>query len=181
MSFRHTPSASASGRLTWRPFIAGRVPTSAARRGASVFKVRDVSLHRSIDVLRAYVRDADLLRSRGRRSIVAVRPKPPERHSGSRLPFPGIWGRSRVDRERRDVVQARLPFRCSTKTSTCWAASFKSSESNPFPAAISRDNHRPCVEFRCVFSPANRSLGVMSSTAQIRSSVAKSGTRDPRT
>jgi hypothetical protein len=36
--------------------------TSATRRGASVFKMRDVSLHKSMDVLQAYVRDADLFR-----------------------------------------------------------------------------------------------------------------------
>ncbi len=36
--------------------------TSAARRGASVFKMRDVSRHRSMDVLSSYVRDADLFR-----------------------------------------------------------------------------------------------------------------------
>ena len=36
--------------------------TSAARRGASVFKMRDVSRHKSMDVLQAYVRDADLVR-----------------------------------------------------------------------------------------------------------------------
>ena len=36
--------------------------TSAARRGASVFKMRDVSRHKSMDVLQAYVRDADLFR-----------------------------------------------------------------------------------------------------------------------
>jgi integrase len=35
--------------------------TSAARRGASVFKMRDVSRHKSMDVLQAYVRDADPL------------------------------------------------------------------------------------------------------------------------
>jgi hypothetical protein len=35
---------------------------SAARRGASVFKMRDVSRHKSMDVLQAYVRDADLFR-----------------------------------------------------------------------------------------------------------------------
>ena len=34
--------------------------TSAARRGASVFKMRDVSRHKSMDVLQAYVRDADM-------------------------------------------------------------------------------------------------------------------------
>jgi site-specific recombinase XerD len=36
--------------------------TSAARRGASIFKMMDVSRHRSIDTLRGYVRDADLFR-----------------------------------------------------------------------------------------------------------------------
>jgi site-specific recombinase XerD len=36
--------------------------TSAARRGASVFKMRDVSRHKSMDVLQAYVRDADLFK-----------------------------------------------------------------------------------------------------------------------
>ena len=36
--------------------------TSAARRGASVFKMRDVSRHKSMDVLQAYVRDADHFR-----------------------------------------------------------------------------------------------------------------------
>jgi hypothetical protein len=36
--------------------------TSAARRGASVFKMRYVSRHKSMDVLQAYVRDADLFR-----------------------------------------------------------------------------------------------------------------------
>ena len=36
--------------------------TSAARRGASVFKMRDVSRHKSMDVLQAYVRNADLFR-----------------------------------------------------------------------------------------------------------------------
>jgi site-specific recombinase XerD len=36
--------------------------TSAARRGASVFKMRDVSRHKSMDVLQGYVRDADMFR-----------------------------------------------------------------------------------------------------------------------
>jgi site-specific recombinase XerD len=36
--------------------------TSAARKGASVFKMRDVSPHKSMDVLQSYVRDADLFR-----------------------------------------------------------------------------------------------------------------------
>jgi site-specific recombinase XerD len=38
--------------------------TSAARRGASIFKMMDVSRHRSIDTLREYVRDAELFRDR---------------------------------------------------------------------------------------------------------------------
>jgi integrase len=36
--------------------------TSAAARGASLFKMMDVSRHKSIDVLRGYVRDADAFR-----------------------------------------------------------------------------------------------------------------------
>jgi hypothetical protein len=36
--------------------------TSAARCGASVFKMRDVSRHKSMDVLQSYVRDADMFR-----------------------------------------------------------------------------------------------------------------------
>jgi len=36
--------------------------TSAARRGASVFKMRDVSRHKSMNVLQAHVRDADMFR-----------------------------------------------------------------------------------------------------------------------
>ena len=34
--------------------------TSAAKRGASIFKMMDVSRHRSVDTLRGYVRDAEL-------------------------------------------------------------------------------------------------------------------------
>ena len=36
--------------------------TSAASRGASIFKMMDVSRHRSVDTLRGYVRDAELFR-----------------------------------------------------------------------------------------------------------------------
>ena len=36
--------------------------TSAARRGASVFKMRDVSRHKSMEVLQGYVRDAEMFR-----------------------------------------------------------------------------------------------------------------------
>jgi site-specific recombinase XerD len=34
--------------------------TSAAGRGASIFKMMDVSRHKSVDTLRGYVRDAEL-------------------------------------------------------------------------------------------------------------------------
>ena len=41
--------------------------TSAAGKGASIFKMMDVSRHKSVDTLRGYVRDAELLRiTRGR-------------------------------------------------------------------------------------------------------------------
>jgi site-specific recombinase XerD len=36
--------------------------TSVARRGASIFKMMDVSRHKSVETLRAYVRDAELFR-----------------------------------------------------------------------------------------------------------------------
>jgi len=36
--------------------------TSAAARGASIFKMMDVSRHKSMDTLRGYVRDAELFR-----------------------------------------------------------------------------------------------------------------------
>ena len=36
--------------------------TSAAAKGASVFKMMDVSRHKSIDTLRSYVRDAEIFR-----------------------------------------------------------------------------------------------------------------------
>jgi integrase len=37
-------------------------PTSAAGRGASIFKMMDVSRHKSVDTLRGYVRDAELFK-----------------------------------------------------------------------------------------------------------------------
>ena len=36
--------------------------TSAASRGASIFKMMDVSRHKSVDRLRGYVRDAELFK-----------------------------------------------------------------------------------------------------------------------
>jgi hypothetical protein len=36
--------------------------TSAAAKGASIFKMMDTSRHKSVDTLRAYVRDAELFR-----------------------------------------------------------------------------------------------------------------------
>jgi site-specific recombinase XerD len=37
--------------------------TSAAADGASIFKMMDVSRHKSVDTLRGYVRDAELFRN----------------------------------------------------------------------------------------------------------------------
>ena len=39
-----------------------RAGFSAASRGASIFKMMDVSRHRSVDTLRGYVRDAELFK-----------------------------------------------------------------------------------------------------------------------
>jgi hypothetical protein len=36
--------------------------SSAAKRGASIFKMMDVSRHRSVDTLRGYVRDAEIFK-----------------------------------------------------------------------------------------------------------------------
>ena len=36
--------------------------TSAAARGASIFKMMDASRHRSVETLRGYVRDAELFK-----------------------------------------------------------------------------------------------------------------------
>jgi len=46
-----------SGHLLRSGFL-----TSAAARGASIFKMMDVSRHKSVDTLRGYVRDAELFR-----------------------------------------------------------------------------------------------------------------------
>jgi hypothetical protein len=56
------PSGSGSRRPTLAPFLRAGFLTRVARRGASVFKMRDVSRHKSMDVFQAYVRDADLFR-----------------------------------------------------------------------------------------------------------------------
>jgi hypothetical protein len=36
--------------------------TSAAKRGASIFKMMDQSRHKSVDTLRGYVRDAEIFK-----------------------------------------------------------------------------------------------------------------------
>jgi hypothetical protein len=58
------PLRAASRPVRSRPSSAPiRLPDQrAARRGASVLKMRDVARHKSMDVLQAYVRDADLFR-----------------------------------------------------------------------------------------------------------------------
>jgi hypothetical protein len=54
-------NGSESGRVR-RSFAAADFLTGAARRGVSVFKMHDVSRQKSMEVLRAKVRDADLFR-----------------------------------------------------------------------------------------------------------------------
>lgn len=44
--------------------------TSAAGNGASIFKMMDVSRHKSVDTLRAYVRDAELFRDHAGRGLL---------------------------------------------------------------------------------------------------------------
>lgn len=60
--------ARSSGVVTNDPaFVAGHplqagFLTSAAGKGASIFKMMDVSRHKSVDTLRGHVRDAELFR-----------------------------------------------------------------------------------------------------------------------
>ena len=44
--------------------------TSAAAHGASIFKMMDVSRHKSVDTLRGYIRDADLFRDHAGRELL---------------------------------------------------------------------------------------------------------------
>ena len=56
--------------------------TSAAEAGASVLKMMEVSRHKSVDVLRGYVRRADLFKEHaGRHSYDAQRAHPATRHA----------------------------------------------------------------------------------------------------
>jgi hypothetical protein len=55
------PSGTFTSRLSTDRSSSGFL-TSAAARGASLFKMMDVSRHRSVDTLRGYVRDADAFR-----------------------------------------------------------------------------------------------------------------------
>jgi site-specific recombinase XerD len=44
--------------------------TSAAARGASIFKMMDVSRHKSVDTLRGYVRDAEMFRDHAGKGLL---------------------------------------------------------------------------------------------------------------
>jgi integrase len=67
----HRPSAGAWVRSATLTFDASTFSghslrsgflTSAAGKGASIFKMMDVSRHKSVDTLRGYVRDAELFK-----------------------------------------------------------------------------------------------------------------------
>jgi integrase len=45
--------------------------TSAAARGVSIFKMMDVSRHKSVDTLRGYVRDAELFRDHAETGLLS--------------------------------------------------------------------------------------------------------------
>jgi hypothetical protein len=64
-----------SGRPTSAPIpFAPSFLTSAARRGESMFRMRDVSRHQSMNVLQTYLRDADLFQDHaGKPSINRAR------------------------------------------------------------------------------------------------------------
>ena len=51
----------------------GQAFSQAAKRAASIFKMMDVSRHRSVDTLRGYVRDAELFQDHARRGIAVTR------------------------------------------------------------------------------------------------------------
>ena len=44
--------------------------TSAAKRGASIFKLMDQSRHRSVETLRGYVRDAEIFKDHAGTSLL---------------------------------------------------------------------------------------------------------------
>jgi hypothetical protein len=50
-----------SHAVRW-PQLAGGFLTSAAKRGANIFKMMDQSRHKSVDTLRGYVRDAEIFK-----------------------------------------------------------------------------------------------------------------------
>jgi hypothetical protein len=47
--------------------------TSAAKRGASIFEMIDVSRHRSVGTLRDYVRDAEIFKDHAGAGVAGVR------------------------------------------------------------------------------------------------------------
>jgi hypothetical protein len=55
---RQPASCPSLGRIIWVPVLR----RNAAARGASLFKMMDGSRHKSVDVLRGYLRDADAFR-----------------------------------------------------------------------------------------------------------------------
>jgi integrase len=58
----HTERAGLDPRLFSGHSLRAGFLTSAARRGASIFKMMDVSRHRSVDTLRGYIRDAEIFK-----------------------------------------------------------------------------------------------------------------------
>ena len=58
----YSKPSTASPRLFSGHSLRASFLTSAAGKGASIFKMMDVSLHKSVDTLRGYVRDAELFK-----------------------------------------------------------------------------------------------------------------------
>ena len=71
--------------------------TSAAESGASVFKMTEVSRHRSLDTLRGYVRRVDLFKEHAGIDIAVTQLFAPEFGLGTASHVPGFdgltWGR----------------------------------------------------------------------------------------
>ena len=104
-------------------------------------------------------------------------------------PTPGHPSSSRKDGRRRVRNVRFYPLMNRYSGSARWAikasawrtANLRSFADKAWPAATSLANQRPCSVSDCDASASSRSFGVRLSTEQMRSSVARSGSRAPRT
>jgi len=69
-SSRRTPPASGSILAFAGHSLRSGFLTSAAARGASIFKMADQSRHKSMDTLRGYVRDAEIFKDHAGKGLL---------------------------------------------------------------------------------------------------------------